>query len=81
MSGPGFGGNIVTAYHSNNHEIVRRLLQVSVIDVNYKIGDLKWNAMHFAARFGYKCCEELAMCPEVDWNSINFYSETPLLNA
>ena len=60
------------AYHSNNHEIVRRLLQVPGIDVNHKIGDLKWTAMHFAARFGYKCCEELAMCPEVNWNSINF---------
>ena len=62
---------LVVACCSKNHEIVRRLLQVPGIDVNYKCGEWQWTAMHFAAWRSVECCEELAKCPEVDWNSVS----------
>ena len=73
---------LVVACRCKNHEIVKRLLQVPGIDVNYKCGDWKLTAMHLASHYSDKCCEELAKHQDVDWNSVtSIGDETPLHRA
>ena len=70
--------SIIVACYYQNHEIVRRLLREPGIDLKYKSGNWKWTAMHWAAWKSDKCCEELAMYPDIEWNCSQKRDFSPL---
>ena len=52
--------------HEDNHEIVKRLLQVPGVNINHK-DDADWTAQHEAAAGGHsECLKELAKMPGVE---------------
>ena len=72
---------LMFACHEDNHEIVKRLLQVPGVNINHK-DDADWTAQHEAAAGGHsECLKELAKMPGVEWNGVGPNGRTPLFEA